>query len=116
MSQPTETFDPRDSSRAPSLPDLPPVEAPSAGFIVQLFVIPAVIVLVVVVVWLLFGKLAGGERDAMSYVETIKFKVTWTLSTEIELGDSSTAQTWDATIAFDSDESKVTLGKWQACP
>ncbi len=52
--------------------DLPPVEAPSAGFIVQLFVIPAVIVVVVIVVWLLFGKLAGGERDAMSYVETIK--------------------------------------------
>ena len=52
--------------------DLPPVEPPSAGFIVQLFVIPAIIVAVVVVVWLLFGKLAGGERDAMSYVETIK--------------------------------------------
>ena len=52
--------------------DLPPVEAPSAGFIVQLFVIPAAIVVVVVVVWLLFGKLAGGERDAMDYVQTIK--------------------------------------------
>lgn len=54
------------------LADLPPVEPPSAGFIVQLFVIPAGVVLVVVAVWLLFGKLAGGERDAMSYVETIK--------------------------------------------
>lgn len=52
--------------------DLPPVEPPSAGFIVQLFVIPAAIVAVVVVVWLLFGKLAGGERDAMDYVQTIK--------------------------------------------
>ena len=52
--------------------DLPPVEPPSAGFIVQLFVIPAAIVVVVVVVWLLFGKLAGGERDAMDYVQTIK--------------------------------------------
>jgi HEAT repeat protein len=52
--------------------DLPPVEPPSAGFIIQLFVIPAIIVAVVVVVWLLFGKLAGGERDAMSYVETMK--------------------------------------------
>ncbi len=53
-------------------PDLPPVEPPTAGFIIQLFVIPAIIVAVVVVVWLLFGKLAGGERDAMSYVATMK--------------------------------------------
>ena len=52
--------------------DLPPVEPPTAGFIVQLFVIPAAIVAVVVVVWLLFGKLAGGERDAMDYVQAIK--------------------------------------------
>lgn len=52
--------------------DLPPVEPPTAGFIIQLFVIPAIIVAVVIVVWLLFGKLAGGERDAMSYVETMK--------------------------------------------
>jgi HEAT repeat protein len=39
---------------------------------VQLFVIPAVIVAVVIMVWLLFGKLAGGERDAGDYVETIR--------------------------------------------
>jgi len=52
--------------------DLPPVEPPSAGFIVQLFVIPAAIVGVVVVVWLLFGRLAGGERDAMDYVRAIQ--------------------------------------------
>ena len=52
--------------------DLPPVEPPSAGFIVQLFVIPAAIVGVVVVVWLLFGKLAGGERDAMDYVRALQ--------------------------------------------
>jgi HEAT repeat protein len=54
------------------LPDLPPVEAPSAGFIVQLFVIPALVVFVVILVWLLFGKLAGGERDAMDYVRLIR--------------------------------------------
>jgi hypothetical protein len=52
--------------------ELPPVEAPTAGFIVQLFVIPAIIVVVVIAVWLLFGKLAGGERDAMDYVRTIR--------------------------------------------
>lgn len=68
MSQSTEHQPPYD----PALTDLPPVEAPSAGFIVQLFVIPAVIVAVVIVVWLLFGKLAGGERDAMEYVRLLR--------------------------------------------
>ncbi len=67
---------PSDQAEAPryanSPAELPPVEAPTAGFILQLFVIPAIIVVVVVVVWLLFGKLASGEKDAMSYVETIK--------------------------------------------
>ena len=54
------------------MPDLPPVEPPSAGFVVQLFVIPAVVVVVVIIVWLLFGKLAGGERDAMEYVRQLR--------------------------------------------
>ncbi len=58
--------------KPPGLPDLPPVEAPSAGFVVQLFVIPAAVVVVVVIVWLLFGKLAGGERDAMEYVRQLR--------------------------------------------
>jgi hypothetical protein len=45
---------------------LPPVEPPSAGFIVQLFVVPGVIVLVVVLIWVLFNWLAqkGNDRDA----------------------------------------------------
>ncbi|MDB4614574.1 hypothetical protein OAH18_02665 [bacterium] len=43
--------------------DLPPVEPPSAGFIVQLFVVPALIVMAVVGVWALFGRMAGGEQD-----------------------------------------------------
>src|SRR3954454_16368759 len=72
MSQPTEQFPPRDVSKDPPLADLPPVEAPSASFVVQLFVIPAVVVAVVIVVWLLFGKLAGGERDAMEYVRQLR--------------------------------------------
>ena len=58
--------------KSPVLPDLPPVEAPSAGFVVQLFVIPAAVVVVVIIVWLLFGKLAGGERDAMEYVRQLR--------------------------------------------
>lgn len=43
--------------------DLPPVQPPSAGFIVQLFVIPALIVMAIMAVWLLFGRLASGEQD-----------------------------------------------------
>ena len=80
MTDPTDVTDPSPSAHGPSangetwppVPDLPPVEAPSAGFIVQLFVIPAVVVFVVILVWLLFGKLAGGERDAMEYVRLIR--------------------------------------------
>ena len=58
-----------DPPRSPvSLPDdaLPPVEPPSAGFIVQLFVVPGVIVLVVIIIWVLFNWLAqkGNDRDA----------------------------------------------------
>ena len=63
---------PAAQSEIPPLPDLPPVEAPSAGFVVQLFVIPAVVVAVVILVWLLFGKLAGGERDPAEYVRRMK--------------------------------------------
>ena len=45
---------------------LPPVEPPNAGFIVQLFLVPGVIVVVVVMVWVLFNWLAqkGNDRDA----------------------------------------------------
>ena len=49
-----------------SLPDdaaLPPVEPPSAGFIVQLFVVPALIVAAVIGVYLLFGRLASSDVD-----------------------------------------------------
>ena len=71
MSKPTVTPEWADQSQGLAPADLPPVEAPTAGFIVQLFVIPAVVVAVVIVVWLLFGKLAGGERDAMDYVRQL---------------------------------------------
>jgi HEAT repeat protein len=50
-----------DSSNPYALPTgnelLPPVEPPSAGFIVQLFVVPALIVIVIVGVWLTFNSL-----------------------------------------------------------
>ncbi len=55
---PSERFSPDDA--------LPPVEPPSAGFIVQLFVVPGAIVVVIIMVWLMFNWLAhmGNDRDA----------------------------------------------------
>lgn len=43
--------------------DLPPVQPPSAGFIVQLFIFPAMIVMAVVAIWWMFGLIAVGEQD-----------------------------------------------------
>ena len=45
---------------------LPPVEPPNAGFILQLFIVPGIIVLVVVMIWVMFNWLAqkGNDRDA----------------------------------------------------
>lgn len=54
---------PLDSSTLPDDAALPPVEPPSAGFIVQLFVVPALIVAAVIGVYLLFGKLASSDVD-----------------------------------------------------
>ena len=57
-----------DPSRSPGPrpAELPPVEPPSAGFLIQLFVVPGVIVVVVVMIWVLFNWLAqkGNDRDA----------------------------------------------------
>ena len=73
-----------DERNPTTLPDLPPVEPPSAGFVIQLFVIPAVVVVVVIIVWLLFGKLAGGERDAMEYVRQLRSPTAnWRLAFEL---------------------------------
>jgi hypothetical protein len=51
---------------------LPPIEPPSAGFIVQLFVVPAVIVAAVIGIYLLFGRLATGELDWRQQVENVR--------------------------------------------
>jgi len=66
MSDPhaTKTFAPDDA--------LPPVEPPSAGFLVQLFVIPGVIVTIIVVVWLLFHWLASMGNDPREYVRKLR--------------------------------------------
>lgn len=47
-----------------SLPEeLPPVEPPSASFIMQLFLVPAIIVAAVIGIWALFGQLSASEQD-----------------------------------------------------
>jgi HEAT repeat protein len=52
---------------------LPPVEPPSAGFIIQLFVIPAVIVAAVVLLWFAIESLArSGEQDPDKIVSDLK--------------------------------------------
>jgi hypothetical protein len=56
-----------------SVPDeLPPVKPPSAVFILQLFVVPGLIVLVIVGVWVLFGKMATSEQDWRSLVTELR--------------------------------------------
>lgn len=52
--------------------NLPPVEPPSAKFIVQLFVVPGLIVATIVGVWLLFGKLASAEQDWQALLADMK--------------------------------------------
>lgn len=50
---------------------LPPVEPPSAGFIVQLFVIPGIIVFIIVMIWLLFNWLAQKGNDPATFVREL---------------------------------------------
>lgn len=65
MSQPTpRPVAPNDS--------LPPVEPPSAGFLVQLFLVPAIIVSIIVCVWLAFHWLAHLGNDPQAYVRTLR--------------------------------------------
>ena len=57
--------DPLNSSEISDSPSrsLPPVEAPTGSFILQLFLIPLVIVTMVVLLWLMFSWLAHMGRD-----------------------------------------------------
>ena len=91
MSQPPDTH-----AAAPT-PDhgLPPVEPPSARFILQLFVVPAVIVSIIVLVWLLFNWLAQMGSDPTKYVEALRrnTKVRWQAAASLAdlLNDSRNA-------------------------
>lgn len=53
------------------LPPLPPVQAPSASFLMQLFLIPLVIVIIIVSVWLLFSWLAHMGTNPQDLVRDI---------------------------------------------
>jgi hypothetical protein len=51
---------------------LPPVEPPSAGFLVQLFLVPALIVGIIVSVWIAFHWLAQLGNDPQAYVRALR--------------------------------------------
>ncbi|MDX1961743.1 MAG: HEAT repeat domain-containing protein [Pirellulales bacterium] len=51
---------------------LPPVQAPTTGFLVQLFVIPGLIVLAIVLVWLLFNWLAHMGSNPQAELAALK--------------------------------------------
>lgn len=51
---------------------LPPVEPPSAGFILQLFIIPSIIVAIIAVVWLLFSWLAHMGNSPEKMVQNLE--------------------------------------------
>ncbi len=60
---PTRDYSPDDA--------LPRVEPPSAGFILQLFIVPGVIVLVVVMIWVMFNWLAQKGNDSDAFVRAL---------------------------------------------
>ena len=77
MSQSPPSFEP-DSPKPPA-PDsisaedaLPPVEAPDASFILQLFVVPGIIVLVIVMIWAMFNWLARGTDDPAQLIARLE--------------------------------------------
>jgi hypothetical protein len=55
--------EPASGEHNPLPPELPPVEPPSARLIAQLFLVPGVIVMVIVVLWLAVNRLASSEQD-----------------------------------------------------
>jgi hypothetical protein len=96
-----------DETRTPpgdGLPEhLPPVEPPSAGFIVQLFVVPAIIVAAVIGVYLLFGRMAAGQADWRQMVSDIKSdnpNVRWRAALNL-------AEALDAEAGRKGDEQKL---------
>ncbi|MEM7314468.1 MAG: HEAT repeat domain-containing protein [Planctomycetota bacterium] len=74
MNQPTESSPETDPSTHSSMSAgdvLPPVQAPAAGFIMQLFLIPLLIVSIIVAVWFMFSYLARTGNDPAELVNDI---------------------------------------------
>jgi HEAT repeat protein len=72
--RPSHTITMADAPQQPLHPDdsLPPVEPPSAAFLVQLFLVPGLIVAIIVAVWLAFHWLAHLGNDPQAYVRTLR--------------------------------------------
>lgn len=69
----TQSTDPTSESRPRELSDdLPPVQPPSAGFIIQLFVVPGLIVLAVVAVWFAFSRMVASDQNWISLVQELQ--------------------------------------------
>jgi HEAT repeats len=62
----------RPAQNSASPDDLPPVQPPSAGFLVQLFLVPGIIVAIIVVVWVMVDWLAHMESDPQKYVDGLR--------------------------------------------
>lgn len=93
-------------SRRPVQPDdaLPPVEPPSAAFLVQLFVVPAVIVTIIILVWAAIHWLAQLGNDPQGYVRALRrnnegrWQVAFNLAGDLR-GPSGTALKNDVGLA-----------------
>ena len=93
-------------SRRPVRPDdaLPPVEPPSAAFLVQLFVVPAVIVTIIILVWAAIHWLAQLGNDPQGYVRALRrnnegrWQVAFNLAGDLR-GPSGTALKNDVGLA-----------------
>ncbi|MER3417229.1 MAG: hypothetical protein C4297_13620 [Gemmataceae bacterium] len=94
--------------------DLPPVTPPSAGLIVQLFIVPGLLVAVVVaVIWLFFGWLGGTPQSAEEYVrglrsETRRWKTAETLA-QVLTRDENLA----CDVSFALELCEVLADEWQ---
>lgn len=107
----TTTAATQDGASADDLPeDLPPVEPPSAGFIMQLFLVPGLIVAAVIAVWALFGKLSTSEQDWRQLVAEVRSNnehrrwrgatgLAQMLRSDVELGESGNQLSTNPQIA-----------------
>jgi hypothetical protein len=104
--------------------NLPPVEPPSAGFLVQLFVIPGVIVAIIVVVWLLFHWLAHMGADPKQYIAQLRGSADTRWQAAANLagslhGEGGDAIKSDATVAADLAailDDEITAGSMEEGP